>query len=279
MSDRRKVCQRIAIYIVLILLVVVALFPCYWMVNTSLKHRIELFSDPPTLYPHQPTIDYYLSIFVHKAFGRQSINSLIVAIISTVIVIFIAILASYSLSRFTLPKNLNKHLSLWILSSRMFPPIVIALPFFLLMKGMHLLNTWWALILAYIGFNLPFAIWLIRGFFDEIPMEFEEAAMVDGASRLGAVFRITLPLALPGVITTAIFCFIFSWNEFLLALVLTTTSKSMTLPVATSTLVTQFQVNWSELAAAGTAAALPPLLFAIVVRRYLIHGITLGVLK
>ena len=161
----------------------------------------------------------------------------------------------------------------------MFPPIVIALPFFVMMKWIHLLNTWWALILAYTAFNLPFATWLIRGFLEEIPVQFEEAAMVDGDSRLSAVFKITLPLALPGITTTAIFCFIFAWNEFLLALVLTSTNKSMTLPVATATLVTQFQVVWSELAAAGTVAAAPVLIFAIIVRKYLVRGLTLGVVK
>jgi multiple sugar transport system permease protein len=161
----------------------------------------------------------------------------------------------------------------------MFPPIVSAVPLFLMMRDLRLLNTLTSLVIVYTAFNLPFVVWMMRGFFQELPRELEEAAMVDGDSRLGALVRVILPLVTPGLSATAVFCLIMSWNEFLLALVLTQTDSAMTLPVGIAGRVTQYEIKWGVMSAAGVVAMLPILVFAIAVQRYLVRGLSLGAVK
>jgi multiple sugar transport system permease protein len=178
-----------------------------------------------------------------------------------------------------MPRRLDRKLALWILSTRMFPPIVTAVPLFLMMRDLGLLNTRASLVILYTGFNLPFVVWMMRGFFMEVPRELEEAAMVDGDSRLGALRRVLLPLVAPGLAATAVFCLIISWNEFLFALVLTQTDAAMTLPVGIAGRVTQYEIKWGVMSAAGVVAMLPILLFALAVQRYLVRGMSLGAVK
>jgi multiple sugar transport system permease protein len=161
----------------------------------------------------------------------------------------------------------------------MFPPIVTIIPLFLMMRDLQLLNTITALIIVYTGFNLPYAVWMMRGFFQELPVELEEAAMVDGDSRLGALWRVVLPLVRPGLAATAIFCLIISWNEFLFALILTQTDASITLPVGIAGRVTQYEIQWGAMSAAGVVAMLPILVFALIVQRHLVRGLSLGAVK
>jgi len=150
---------------------------------------------------------------------------------------------------------------------------------FLMMRDLRLLNTRVALIIVYTAFNLPFVVWMMRGFFAELPRDLEEAALVDGDSRLGALVRIVLPLVAPGLAATAVFCLIVSWNEFLFALVLTQTDAAMTLPVGIAGRVTQYEIKWGVMSAAGTVAMLPILVFALAVQRYLVRGLSLGAVK
>jgi len=161
----------------------------------------------------------------------------------------------------------------------MFPPIVTAVPVFLMMRDLRLLNTLTSLVIVYTALNLPFVVWMMRGFFRELPRELEEAAMVDGDSRLGALVRVILPLVTPGLAATAVFCLIVSWNEFLLALVLTQTDASMTLPVGIAGRVTQYEIKWGVMSAAGVVAMIPILVFAMAVQRYLVRGLSLGAVK
>jgi multiple sugar transport system permease protein len=161
----------------------------------------------------------------------------------------------------------------------MFPAIVTAVPLFLMMRDLRLLNTKLSLVVVYTAFNLPFVVWMMRGFFAEVPQDLEEAALVDGDSRLGALVRVVLPLVSPGLAATAVFCLIVSWNEFLFALVLTQTDVSMTLPVGIAGRVTQYEIKWGVMSAAGAVAMVPILIFALAMQRYLVRGLSLGAVK
>lgn len=263
----------------LVLALLVALAPVYWMVTISLKTEIDQFARPPKWFIFTPTLQHYYDAFVARSFGEYLLTSAIVAVTSTACALVIGTLAAYALTRFRLPYNLDRKLSLWILSTRMFPAIVTAVPLFLMMRDLRLVNTKAALIIVYTGFNLPFVIWMMRGFFAEVPRDLEEAALVDGDSRLGALVRVVLPLVTPGLAATAVFCLIVCWNEFLFALVLTQTDAAMTLPVGIAGRVTQYEIKWGVMSAAGAVAMVPILVFALAMQKYLVRGLSLGAVK
>jgi multiple sugar transport system permease protein len=270
---------RWIIYLVLVCAVAVALAPVYWMLTISLKSEVDQFASPPRWFAFSPTLAHYADAFVLRSFGQYLATSATVAVLSTLASVILGTFAAYALARLRWPAKLGRRLSLWILSTRMFPPIVSAVPLFLMMRDLHLLNTMAALVIVYTAFNLPFVVWMMRGFFQELPRELEEAAMVDGDSRLGALRRVVLPLVVPGLAATAVFCLIMSWNEFLLALVLTQTDAAMTLPVGIAGRVTQYEIKWGVMSAAGVVAMLPILIFAMAVQRYLVRGLSLGAVK
>src|SRR5262245_31564842 len=218
--------------------VLVALAPVYWMITISLKHEIDQFAVPPPWFSFTPTFEHYRDAFLNRSFARYLLNSAIVSALSTLLALVIGTPAAYSLTRFRLPFGLERKLLLWILSTRMFPAIVTAVPLFLMMRDLRMLNTRAALVLVYTAFNLPFVVWMMRGFFAEVPRELEEAALVDGDTFLGTFWRVVLPLVTPGLAATAVFCLIVSWNEFLYALVLTQTDAAITLPVGIAGRVT-----------------------------------------
>lgn len=263
----------------LVLALLVALAPVYWMVTISLKTEIDQFARPPKWFLFTPTLQHYYDAFVTRSFGEYLLTSAIVAVVSTACALVIGTLAAYALTRFRLPYNLDRKLSLWILSTRMFPAIVTAVPLFLMMRDLRLVNTKAALIIVYTGFNLPFVVWMMRGFFAEVPRDLEEAALVDGDSRLGALVRVVLPLVTPGLAATAVFCLIVCWNEFLFALVLTQTDAAMTLPVGIAGRVTQYEIKWGVMSAAGAVAMVPILVFALAMQKYLVRGLSLGAVK
>jgi multiple sugar transport system permease protein len=263
----------------LIVAVFAAITPVYWMVTISLKSEIDQFAVPPRWVQFSPTLAHYYDAFVGRSFGQYLVTSITVAGLSTLCAVTIGTLAAYGLARFKLRGNLDQRLSMWILSTRMFPPIVTAVPLFLMMRDVQLLNTLTSLVIVYTALNLPFVVWMMRGFFRELPRELEEAAMVDGDSRLGALVRVILPLVTPGLAATAVFCLIVSWNEFLLALVLTQTDAAMTLPVGIAGRVTQYEIKWGVMSAAGVVAMIPIMVFAMAVQRYLVRGLSLGAVK
>ncbi|HEY0321301.1 MAG TPA: carbohydrate ABC transporter permease [Pyrinomonadaceae bacterium] len=259
--------------------VLAALAPVYWMLTISLKTEIDQFSVPPRWLLFSPTLAHYRDAFTTRSFGQYLLTSAVVSLLATLCAMVLGTLSAYALSQFRLPRRLDKHLSLWILSTRMFPPIVTVVPLFLMMRDVRLLDTRTSLIIVYTAFNLPFVVWMMRGFFSEIPRELEEAARVDGDSRLGALWRVVLPLVAPGLAATAVFCLIISWNEFLFALVLTQTDAAMTLPVGIAGRVTQYEIKWGVMSAAATVAMMPILVFALAVQRYLVRGLSLGAVK
>ncbi len=258
---------------------VITLAPVYWMVTMSLKTEIDQFARPPRWFDFQPMLGHYYETFFIRPFGHYVMTSALVALISTALALTLGTLAAYSLARFPLRWRLHRHLAYWILSTRMFPPIVTIIPLFLMLRHLQLLDTMTALILVYTGFNLPFVVWMMRGFFQELPVELEEAALVDGDSRLGMLWRVVRPLVAPGLAATAIFCLITSWNEFLFALILTQTDASITLPVGIAGRVTQYEIKWGAMSAAGVVAMLPMLIFAMLVQRHLVRGLSLGAVK
>jgi multiple sugar transport system permease protein len=263
----------------LVLALLSALAPVYWMLTISLKTEVDQFAVPPKWFSFTPTLQHYTDAFVTRSFGQYLLTSAIVAVVSTFFALVIGTLAAYALTRFRLPWNLDRKLSLWILSTRMFPAIVTAVPLFLMMRDLRLLNTKASLVIVYTAFNLPFVVWMMRGFFAEVPRDLEEAALVDGDSRLGALVRVVLPLVSPGLAATAVFCLIVSWNEFLFALVLTQTDAAMTLPVGIAGRVTQYEIKWGVMSAAGVVAMMPILIFALAMQRYLVRGLSLGAVK
>ena len=271
--------KRLLKYPLVLLALLAALTPVYWMLTISLKREVDQFAVPPRWFSFTPTLDHYVDAFVKRSFGQYLVTSAMVAVASTCCALVIGTLAAYALARFRMPHRLDRKLSLWIISTRMFPPIVTAIPLFLMMRDVGLLNTRASLVVVYTGFNLPFVVWMMRGFFLEVPRELEEAAMVDGDSRLGALRRVLLPLVAPGLAATAVFCLIISWNEFLFALVLTQTDAAMTLPVGIAGRVTQYEIKWGIMSAAGVVAMLPILVFALAVQRYLVRGLSLGAVK
>jgi multiple sugar transport system permease protein len=276
---RRIVVARVLRYFLVALALVATLAPVYWMLTISLKSEIDQFSVPPRWFLFRPTLAHYRDAFFARSFGQYLVTSMIVAVASTACAMILGTLAAYALARFRWPHRLGTRLSLWILSTRMFPPIVTAIPLFLMMRDLRLLNTRASLVIVYTAFNLPFVVWMMRGFFQEIPRDLEEAARVDGDSRLGALARVVLPLVAPGLAATAIFCLIVSWNELLFALILTQTDAAMTLPVGIAGRVTQYEIKWGVMSAAGVVAMMPILVFALMVQRYLVRGLSLGAVK
>lgn len=266
-------------YAFIVLALLAAVIPVYWMLTISLKNEVDQFAVPPLWFSFSPTLAHYRDAFLTRSFGQYLITSAIVSTGSTICALIIGTLAAYALARFRMPRRLDRKLALWILSTRMFPPIVTAVPLFLMMRDLGLLNTRLALIILYTGFNLPFVVWMMRGFFLEIPRELEDAAMIDGDSRMGALRRVLLPLVAPGLAATAVFCLIISWNEFLFALVMTQTDEAMTLPVGIAGRVTQYEIKWGVMSAAGIVAMLPILVFALAVQKYLVRGLSLGAVK
>lgn len=277
MEHRKRSSQHLRLAL-LGLALLLTLLPVYWMVNTSLKAQVEIFATAPTLWPQKPTLENYLSLFTRRNLGAYLLNSVIVVGSSVFLALAIGSLAAYALARFRFGR-IHEQISFWILAPRMLPPIAVVVPIFLILQQVGLINKHLGLILVYTAFDLPFVVWMMRSFFQEIPLDLEEAAMVDGASRLRSFWEIVLPLAAPGLVATAIFSVIVTYNEFFFALILTSTPAAATLPVGTAALIGKTQTLFGEMAAAGVIATVPLVLFALLVQRHLVRGLTMGAVK
>ena len=254
------------------------LIPVYWMIITSLKTQVEVFAAPPTLYPQRPILANYVNLFMHRNLGAYLLNSVIIVTCSVSLAMATGSLAAYALARLQLGK-VKERISFWMLAARMIPPVAIVVPIFLMLQHLGLINKYPGLILVYTAMNLPFVVWMMRSFFQEIPIDLEEAAMVDGATRFRSFRDIILPLAAPGLVATAIFSVIVTYNEFFFALILTSTPAAATLPVGTAALIGKTQTLFGEMAAAGVVATIPLIVFALLVQRHLVRGLTLGAVK
>jgi multiple sugar transport system permease protein len=272
-SARGGAGSRIGLPVVLGVILLWTVVPLAWMVLSSLKPSEDLTSSSPTL-SFSPTLEHYDALFSGgNNIGPYIQNSLFAAGISTVIAVSLGCLAGYGLARTRFRGK--EHVAFWIISQRMAPIAAVILPLFIIFRFTGLLGSTWGLIVAYLTFNLPFAIWIMNAFFSELSPSLEEAALMDGASRWSAFRDIALPLVLPGIATTAILCLVFSWNDYAFAVTFSG-PDSQTLPIAASQLVTQTAIDWGQLTAIGTIVVAPMIVVGLIVRRWLVTGLTLG---
>jgi ABC-type glycerol-3-phosphate transport system permease component len=270
---RRSPLRSAALYTAVTGVGVFAVAPFAWMLLTSIKPDGEITRFPPVLWPSEPTLSRYGEVF-DAGFTRALRNSLVVAGATTVAGVTVAALAGYALARFTLP--LKRFLLLGVMSVQMFPMVVLIIPLFAVMGRLGLLDSWTGLVVAYLSFTTPLAVWMLKSFLETIPKEMEEAAMSDGATRMGAMVRVVLPLAGPGLAATAIFSFIAAWNEFLFALTFVKEESAKTLPVMLQSFVGRSQADWGLIMAASVLFTLPVIGFFLAVHRRLVEGMVSG---
>ena len=263
--------------VVIACLLAFAAFPCYWMFVSSLRPPQELFTVPPRLVPTAITTQWYTVVLRDTRMPQFFLNSLVVSGGSMMLSLFIATLGAYSLARFT--HAAQRVILLTVLVSYVLPPVLLLLPLYLTLGFLGLINTYLGVILTSVSFTTPFCLWLLRSFFRSIPMELEEAAMVDGTTRFGAFARIILPLGTPGILSTGLFGFILSWNEYLFASVLLTGEARKTVPIGIAEFITQYDIHWGEVTAASTMATIPVMLIFFMIQRYFVRGLTEGAVK
>ncbi len=260
-------------------LAVVYVFPFFWMLSTSLKPTRELYTQPPTLWPVHPTVAAYRTALVGGRDWILLLNSLIVCLATVGVALSLALLVAYPITRLPVPAGLRRGLLSWLLSLRFLPSMVVVIPIFATVRAAGLYDRLLALILIYAAFSLPFAVWMLKGFLLEIPMEVEEAALVDGASRWRAFFRILLPMLSPGLLAAGVITFALAWSEFLYALILTATPRSQTFSIGVWSFVTEFEIIWNQMAAMGVVSALVPVALLLLARRYVISALTFGAVR
>ena len=272
----------IAGWIFLVLLLLFTVIPIAWMISTSLKTQLGALQFPPTWIPANPTLDNYTRLLnpnneLGRTFLRYMGNSLLVATSTTIIGVAVAVPAGYAFSRFRFPgKNA---LFYAVLLRNMFPAVIFLIPLFILMRNLHLVNSYWSLIITYLTFGLPLSIWLLRGFYDNIPVQLEQAARIDGASRFQAFLLIVMPLSAPGIIATAIYSFILAWNEYLYALTFINDQNKLTVPVGLQRFFTEYVANWPGLMAAAFIMSIPVVVMFLLLQKYFIRALTEGAVK
>jgi multiple sugar transport system permease protein len=276
-SRRARLAWNIATYAVLITLTIFCMFPLVWTFLTSLKYEADIVTQTMQYIPTRITFDNYVAIWTQSGFPTLVFNSFVVTATTVVLCLITGTLAAYSFSRFHYPGR--GALMLGYLVIRMFPAVLMIIPLFILMRGVGLLDSRLGLALAYTSFLLPLFVWMLKGFFDAAPKELESAARIDGCTRLGAMIRIVLPLARNGLVATSVFVAIAAWNEFLFALMLTTSQGSRTWPVGLQLMVGEFQLPWGVLAAGGIISIIPVMILFAIVQRTMVHGITAGAVK
>ncbi len=276
MLNRIPAGQKIFYYAMLLLIAVIILFPIYYMFTVSLKLPRDIYRDP-SLLPLRPTLNNYVLMFTQYQFLTNIRNSFIVASLSTIVSVFISCLAAYSLVRVRYPGR--KWMGRLILFSYLTPSSLLFIPLAVIINRLQLANTLQGLIFVYLTFAAPLSTWLLMGFFRSVPFDLEEQAMVDGATRLQALFRILLPIAAPGLIAVSVFTFTGAWNELLLALIFTTSPNIRTIPVALQYLITGDVFRWNLIMAGAVLAALPVMILYYLSQRFVVAGIGAGAVK
>lgn len=265
-----------AVYAALLATCALIVVPIYWIVSTSLKPNDEILVTPTALLPEHPTIDHF-KVALTGDFRSYLLNSVIAAGGSTLLGLLLAVPAAFGFAKYAY-RGSGAFLAFAVVT-RVFPPIALALPFFLQFRAIGLVDTPWALIVAYLPIVLPLMIWILTGFFRDFPSELIEAAEIDGLGVPGTLTRIVIPLSLPGLGVATLFGFLVAWNEFVIALTLTRTPAGQTMPVGISTLITQFQVLWGEMMAVATIYLLPVLVVTVITQRGLVSGLMSGAAK
>lgn len=252
------------------------LFPLYWMVVTSLKPRDTIMAWPPKFLFFEVTLENYVNVFVQNNFLTYLTNSFMVATVAVLISVIVGVPAAYSLARMDVPGD--HHISFWILSTRMIPPLAVLVPLYIFFAAAGLTKSLVGLTITHFLITLPMIIWIVKGFIEELPESLEESAMVDGCNRIQAFREVVVPLVMPGIAAAAFISFIFSWNNFLLALVLTSGDKK-TAPLEIQSAMGYLSIDWGMLGAAATVTVLPVILISLAIRDYLVEGLTMGAIK
>ena len=269
--------SRFLSYAILFFASFLSIFPLFWTFSTSIKNRVDTYVLPPKFFNFEPTLKNYISLLKIKTFSHIYFNSIFVTLMSTLGCLIFGSLAAYAFAR--RPNFRGKtSLDALMISVRALPAIVIVLPIYKLSSYLGAYDSIWALILLYIGFNIPFAIWLLTSFFNQIPLEIEEAARVDGASNARTFVQVILPLAAPGLVATGIFVSLLSWNEFLIPVIMAG-ENAKTLPVFVASFVANKNLDWGPMAAAATVAMIPIVIFTVFIQRWLVTGLSSGAVK
>jgi len=268
---------RITILINVVVLVFVCLFPFLWMALSSIKTLRELYTVPPVWFPEVPTLANYMKVLFDSNIPRYFLNSTVISLGSTAIALCLAIFASYGFARFHFRGKAG--FQAFILVGQLLPTAAIIVPLFITLRAFGLVNTYLGLILIYTIITLPLSVWMLTSYFRAIPVELEEAAIIDGASRLGILFRITLPLSLPGLVAIIVYAFVTTWNEFIFALVFAEDYRVKTLPIGIAEFSTEFNTDWGAVMAASVIMTLPVALLFLAMQRLFVGGLTAGAVK
>jgi len=264
-------------YVILIALLVFALAPVALMIGTAFKPNVEIFQVPPRWLPRAPTLSNFQKVMFNSGIPRYAINSVIIATLTTLIALVLGTMAGYGFSRFKFRGN--RALSLFMLLGQLIPMIALIVPFFQIFDTVGLLDTKIGIALAHLTTALPLVTWMAASYFSTIPVELDEAAIIDGCTRMLALRKVVLPVAVPGVISIALFAFLMSWNEFVLASVLTTTDNSKTLPIGLSEFATMFSVDWGSTMAAAFLMTVPVVVVFLAFQKQFVRGLSAGAVK
>ncbi len=276
-EDKQKLTNQIIIYIVLSIFVLILAFPLIWMLSVSLKPTVETFSLPPKLIPSSIYFDGYIKILNNDQYRRFLLNSYLLGLVVTGLSVLIGTLAAYGFSRYQFFGD--RIAKLFVITTQMVPTITLLIPLFGVIVWLKLYDTMWGLILTYLTFSLPYAVIMMNGYLDTIPKDFDEAATIDGCTPIGVLFKVLLPVAAPGIISTAVYTFLLAWNEFLFALALTRSIEMRTVPVGISMMVGEFGLKWDEMMAFSVIGSLPVLILFMSVQRFVISGLSAGGVK
>ncbi|TNH03391.1 carbohydrate ABC transporter permease [Testudinibacter sp. TR-2022] len=277
MKKKSSIFGDIISYLFLTVATIIAVFPLVWIVISSLKGKGELTSDPTRFWPKVLTLDYFDHVINGLNFAVNIKNSLLIALVTTFIAIVISSMAAYGIVRF-FPK-LGAIMSKLLITTYIFPPILLAIPYSIAMAKVGLTNTTTGLIIVYLSFSVPYAVWLLVGFFRTVPIEIEEAARIDGANKFTVFFKIVLPLVAPGIVATAIYTFINAWNEFLYALILVNDTSKMTVAVALRSLNGAEILDWGDMMAASVLVVIPSVIFFCFIQNKIAGGLSEGSVK
>ena len=269
--------SKVVLWVLLAIVLLIVLFPIYWMLLTGIKPNKELYLPEPTLWTANPTLDHMFNLFKITPYAQQARNSIVVASVTTTLAILVSMLAGYSLSR--LHYRGRDVMASAIFFVYLIPGTLTIIPLYVFMNQLGLLNSLAVLIVASLAFTIPFCTWMLKGYFTTIPMELEDAALIDGCTRLQALFHVILPLAAPGIVASGIFAFTLSWNEFLLPLLFNNKHELWTLPVGIQTLIYGDVYMWGEIMMGAFLMSIPVLLLYTVSQRYVVTGLTSGAVK
>ena len=264
-------------YIYLTILALIAIFPMAWVLLTSVKGKGEMTGDPTCILPKALTLDNYRTVIEQLNFGNNIANSIMVALSTTVIAILVSALGAYGVVRFF--PRFGKIMTRVLITTYMFPPILLAVPYSIIMGKVGLMNNRLGLVIVYLSFSVPYAIWLLVGFFQTVPLEIEEAARVDGANKIQVFGRVVLPIVAPGLVAVAIYTFINAWNEFLYSLILMNSSEKMTVAVALKSLEGQEVMDWGVMMAASAMVVIPSVIFFMLIQKKIAGGLASGSVK